>query len=125
MMNRENVIKFSKPKFYLEFTVYDENENDNSVWLEVSCGEDIESYMKDYFNENWDQLFFNKVPNTSDISYATIDGMGIDAKDGDCELQARVPSRGSFHNFARIKFDMKTLEEDNAQKINKIREIIS
>ncbi len=124
-MSRENEIKFEKPKFYLEFTVYDHNENDTSVWLEVSCGEDIENYMTAYLDKNWDEIFYNKVPSTSDISYATIDGMSVEAKDENCGISARVPNRGSWqYNFAKIKFNMKTLEEDNAMKIQKIREII-
>jgi len=124
-MSKENEISFEEPKFYLEFTIYDYNENNTSVFLEVGCGEDIENYMKDYFKENWEEMFCNKVPSINDISYVTIDGISIEAKDGNCEIKSRIPSRGSWqYNFAKIKFNIQNLEDKNALKIKQIRELI-
>jgi hypothetical protein len=125
-MSKENVIDFKSPKFYLEFCVYDYNENDTTVQLEIGCGEDIESYMRYYFEESWDDLFFNKLPySISDIGYVVVEGICINAKEDGCKLSVSIPSRGSWHhNFAKVSFDPNVIKDENANKIQQIKEIL-
>ncbi len=123
-MSKENEIKFKEPKIYLEFCVYDYNDNDQAVFIEISCGEDMESYLQDYFKENWNDLFFNKVPNIDDIEYATLEGVRVIAKEDNNELNAGIYKRTSALRVAKVKFDIDSLKDVNAQKLKEIREIL-
>lgn len=84
-----------------------------------NCGKDLQTYMKDIFEENWKELFEDyEVENG--IIYCAIRGISIRGKNNKGRLDVYITD-----GYARgISFiDDEFMKDENAQKIKEILEI--
>ncbi len=119
---KENSVKLNNVTAWIIFNVFTMDDSFIEE-IEVSCGEDIESLMKMYFNKNWNDLFEMK-SYLRDICDASFQGIQLKASD---EKEQHVCCidllNGARHS--NVVIDMKTLGDVNADKIKRIREIIN
>ncbi|WP_211750086.1 hypothetical protein [Paenibacillus sp. Marseille-Q4541] len=119
-MPKENSIRFNKVNIYLVFDVHGEH-NDDSVNIEVSCGEDIEMYLNFYRDRNWSELFESEGYGGYDVDYAVFKGITVSCTD---EHGNRFFAGNDFGRYGSATLNIKHLEEDNAKKLDEIRKIL-
>jgi hypothetical protein len=92
----------------------------------VSCAEDIEEVMKLYFNKEWKALFHDWNDKTSgwykDITDVLFDGIYITAKE---EGKGHIYTMIGSSPKVTVAFDLDSMRDKNATKINEIRSIIN
>ncbi|MDA1834815.1 hypothetical protein PDL04_25490 [Bacillus cereus group sp. BY142LC] len=91
--------------------------------IEVSCGEDIESFMKMYLDENWNGLFEMK-SYIRDVCDASFQGIQLKASDTEEKHVCYVDLLNGARRSS-VVIDRKVLGDINADKIKSIREIIN
>lgn len=121
-MMKENSVKLNNITAWMIFNVFTMDDSFIEE-IEVSCGEDIESFMKMYLNEHWNELFETK-SYLRDICDASFQGIQLKASDEKEQHVCCVDLlNGARHSSVVI--DMKALGDVNTDKIKKIREIIN
>lgn len=115
---KENIGNLNEVKanmLFLVMTMDDQFE----VEIDISCGEDIENYMKLYLEQNWKELF----ENTRYVCDASFQGIQMLAKDTEnnhaCYIEALNTRRR-----ASIGIDREVLNDNNLDKLKRIKEII-
>ena len=120
-MPKENEIRFNNLIMSLHFCVYDHDENDMDVNIKVTCQEDIEHCMKLYFEENWEELFEDKVPSIDDVHWATFQGIKLTAKENGHKFWGGIVSNTIF---GLLRLNLDELSQENANKLAAIRQIL-
>jgi hypothetical protein len=119
---RENIIILNNVKGQLDFVVYYENGDMDSVSLKVTCAEDIEYKMKLFFEKRWEELFENLF-SSDEIVDAVFEGIELSHVDDNNNISRMM----IFGNTCKgsIMIDYEALADKNAEKIKKIRDIIN
>ncbi|MED3539313.1 hypothetical protein ABEX53_29520 [Bacillus toyonensis] len=116
---KEEIGKLTEINAYMVFlavTMDDQFE----VELSVSCGEDLENYMKLYLEQNWKELF----ENTRYVCDASFHGIQMLARDKENKHSCFVEAMNTRRR-ASISIDRETLSDNNLDKLNRIKEIIN
>ncbi|MFL0405712.1 hypothetical protein ACH0BP_29505 [Bacillus nitratireducens] len=115
---KENSVKLNNITAWMIFNVFTMDDSFIEE-VEVSCGEDIESFMKMYLNELFETKSYLR-----DIYDASFQGIQLKASDEKEQHVCCVDLlNGARHSSVVI--DMKVLGDVNADKIKKIRESIN
>lgn len=120
-MAKENVIKFNKVNSYMVFDIFGENLED-TVTIEVGCGEDIETNLDLYQKENWTELFDCKGYDRWSVHYAKFKGIQIYCED---ENGSKFRAGNDFGCYGSATLNIDNLAEENAKKLNEIRKILN
>ncbi|EJS13426.1 MULTISPECIES: hypothetical protein [Bacillus] len=116
---RENIGKLTEIRAYMIFLVATMDDQ-FEVELSVSCGEDIEYYMKLYLKEMWKELF----EDTKYVCDASFEGIQMVAKDKEDKHSCYIETMNTRRR-ASISIDRETLQDNNLDKLNRIKEIIN
>lgn len=119
-MTKENSIKFSKISSYLVFDVFGDGW-DETAYVKVSCGEDIESYFKCYEHKQWIELFNDQY---SQHSVESVEFKGFQIRCEDDEGN-KFRAGNDFGEYGSATFSIDSLEAKNAQKLENIRQILN
>ncbi|PZT57406.1 hypothetical protein [Paenibacillus silvae] len=119
-MNKENSIKFSKVSSYLVFDVFGDGW-DETAHVKVSCGEDIESSFKCYEQKQWEELFDDQY---SWHSVESVEFKGFEIRCEDDEGN-RFRAGNDLGEYGSATFNTNSLEAKNAQKLERIRQILN
>ncbi|MGG3446483.1 hypothetical protein [Bacillus nitratireducens] len=116
---KENIGKLTEIRAYMIFLVATMDDQ-LEVELSVSCGEDIEYYMGLYLKRNWKELF----EDTKYVCDASFEGIQMVAKDKENKLSCYIETVNTRRR-ENIGIDRETLNDNNLDKLNKIKEIIN
>ncbi|EOP49358.1 hypothetical protein IKQ_05175 [Bacillus cereus VDM053] len=116
---RENIGDITEIKTFMVFLVATMDDH-FEVEVVVSCGEDIEYYMKLYFEKNWDELF----EDTRYVCDASFEGIQMVAKDKEDKNACYIEAMNS-RSRASIGIDREVLKDSNIDKLTRIKEIIN
>ncbi|WP_124115376.1 hypothetical protein [Paenibacillus xylanexedens] len=119
-MNKENSIKFSKINSYLVFDVFGEDW-DETTYVKVSCGEDIESYLKCYELKQWTELFDDQ---HSWYSIESVEFKGFQMQCEDDEGN-KFRAGNDLGGYGHATLNTTAIEARNAQKLESIRQILN
>lgn len=118
---KERLIKFDKVKAYLSFSVHFDKGSNEMVHLEVGCAEDIENMMKLFADEQWEELFPDEY-DPFEFMYAVF--TGVEFHNSDEKGNKSQAGIHGVHSFASSTIDLTTLQDKNAEKLQKIRAIV-
>lgn len=121
-MKKENQFYFDKSniKSYLLINVQDWNDYFEHE-LPMSCGEDLEYYMKLYFKKNWGEMFEGSHVDPKDVCDVEIVGIRTFAKNDKGYFEHRM----ECSERAELGVNLDIMGDENANKINEIRKIIA
>jgi hypothetical protein len=120
-MNKENQFEIQRGNFKttLVFAIQDWNSYFEQE-VEIGCGEDLSDFMKHYFKKDWKELFHGQFFDHKDVVDAEFKGIRIHAKDEKGSFWYEMESR----ERAMITINNEVLNDENANKIKQIRELI-
>lgn len=121
MINKEKSFKFSKVRSFLIFDVYGDGWED-TVHVEVGCGEDIQMYLELLNKKQWDELFEKQGYDRFSTEYAIFKGFQIACED---EEGNKFRAGNDFGSYGAATLNIESFEAGNAQKLNKIREVLN
>jgi len=125
-MSKENILIFDKVKcnmvFEIQFYTFD-NDEPFDEYVEVSCGEDIESLLNAYKNKKWNELFYKQSYRNTDIAYVEFKGIYFFAESIDGH-KFRVGNENGMKQYANAVLNIEKLGEDNSLKLKQIRNIL-
>ncbi|EJQ68401.1 hypothetical protein IG7_03542 [Bacillus cereus HuA2-4] len=116
---KENIGKLTEISAYMVFLVATMDDQ-FEVELNVSCGEDIEYYMGLYLKENWKELF----EETKYVCDASFEGIQMVAKDKENKHSCYIEAMNTRRR-ASIGIDREALNDNNLDKLDRIKEIIN
>ncbi|MFC5775132.1 hypothetical protein [Ectobacillus antri] len=97
-----------------------EMENEYEYEQQVGCNEDMEEFMKLYFDKNWKEFFMDTYVDHRKVCDVGFNGLLIVAKN---EMGVVRYQMDRSERLA-VTFNHEVLGDENATKIKKIREII-
>ncbi|MGE6619465.1 hypothetical protein [Bacillus mycoides] len=116
---KENIGNLNEVRAIMVFLVMTMDDQ-FEVEFDVSCGEDIENYMKLYLEQHWKELF----ENTRYVCDASFQGIQMLARDKEKKHSCFVEVMNTRRR-ANISINRETLKDNNLDKINRIKEIIN
>ncbi|MBY7109971.1 MULTISPECIES: hypothetical protein [Bacillus] len=116
---KEGIGKLTEISAYMVFLVAT-TDDQFEVELSVSCGEDIEYYMGLHLKENWKELF----EDTKYVCDASFEGIQMVAKDKEDKHACYIETMNTRRR-ASISIDRQALNDNNIDKLNRIKEIIN
>ncbi|MDC2863772.1 hypothetical protein [Bacillus sp. BP-3] len=121
---KESIGNLNDIKAWMVFLVVT-MEDQYEIEVEVSCGEDIENYMKLYLEQNWKELFEYSNFNSRDVCDASFQGIQMLAEDKVNNHSCYIEAINGGRRRANIKIDREILKDNNKDKLNRIKEIIN
>ncbi|MFE9082211.1 hypothetical protein [Bacillus mobilis] len=120
----ENTGALTEIKVWMSFLVATMDDN-FQIEIEVSCGEDIENYMKLYFAENWEELFEDSnISRPEEVCDASFQGIQMSAQDVDNKHACYIEALNGYRRSS-FSINKESLNKDSISKIERIREIIN
>ena len=107
----ENTGSLTEVKAWMSFLVATMDDNFQTE-IEVSCGEDIENYMKLYFEGNWEELFEDSnISRPKDVCDASFQGIQMLAKDTDNIHSCYIEALNGGYQRASFSINKKALND--------------